>query len=632
MMQNAQKGMAKWTVRILLGLLIISFGMWGIADYATGPVNPPVAYAGDREIRTDTFLNEAQRRIQALGRQQNRVIDTRTAINQGLYAQTLSALIDRNTLLSKADQWNLGVADAVVVAEIQNDPAFQTATGNFDRLRFDSIMRNAGFTEQGFITSLREDIVNRQIESTVTGGLNRGHDVLARAIMAYQLETRVLRMLEVPNDKLANASAPDEATLVAYHKANATQFSTPERRSARIVYLTPDDLTADIIIDERPILEAYENQIDSFTTAGRREIKQAIFTDEASAQAAMDQITSGGSFDAVVQEATNGPPIDLGEVREGDLVGAVGEAAFNAEANSVVGPPQSNFGWHLIQVGAVTEGSVQPLEEVREQLVRDLKLEAALEELIEKGNLIEDELAGGGRAADVAAALNVQAMELPAMSRTGETASGETPASELPSAALRDLFSQTQDADLEAIEMGDGSWLLVELLEIQAPELRPLEDVRDDVLAAVKTQALGDLAAAERDKLLDRLKSGAAISAIAAELGVAIQTTDPITRHSGAPSLSGPARDAAFNLESGQATGGASADGQTQFLIQLVEIIPADIAEDDEGANNLASTIGEAFAEDVRALYLSTLRDEIGFTDNEATFREAVDPNGIYFN
>ena len=142
MMHKAQKGMAKWTVRILLGLLILSFAMWGIADYVTGPVNPPVAHVGDREISSNEFLSEAQRRINAVRREQNQVIDQRTAIQSGLYAGTLTAMIDRNALLDTADGWNLGISDEAVAAEIRQNPLFQDFAGTteyaYDRLIPDS--------------------------------------------------------------------------------------------------------------------------------------------------------------------------------------------------------------------------------------------------------------------------------------------------------------------------------------------------------------------------------------------------------------------------------------------------------------------------------------------------------------
>lgn len=631
MMQKAQKRMAKWTVNILLLLLVASFGMWGLADYATGPTNPGVAFVGDREIRSDTFLSEAQRRINAIRRQTNEVLDTRAAIDRGVYAQTMSALIDRNVLLQTAADWNLGVSDDAVALEIRNDPGFQGPAG-FDRFRFESIIRNAGFSEQGFIESLRGDMINRQIEGSLTAGLDRGHQILAKAIMAYQLETRVFTLIEFPNVRLAEAGEPTDAEIAAYHSDNAAEFSSPERRSARIVYLPPDALTADIVIDERPVEQAYEDQIDRFTTPGRRAVRQAIFPDEAAAQAVLERVAGGASFDDVIQEAVGGPPIDLGEIYEGELPGAVGDAAFAAQANSLAGPVQSDFGWHVIQVGDVVEKTVQPLAEVHDELVNELKLEAALEVLVDRANIIEDELAGGSRATDVAAALEIQPIELEPVDALGLSAAGVNATEALPPQAVAALFAQQPGEDLAAIELGDGSLLLVELLEIKAPETRPLAEVRDDVVAAIKADNLSELAARERDKLLERLKAGASLEEVADELGGSLRTTDAITRQSGEPGLSGPAREAAFALKTGELGAGADFGGASQFLFRLDEIRPADLGEDDASVANLTNAIGDAFADDIRLQYLAALREEIGFTVNEVNFRNAVDPNDIYFN
>lgn len=632
MMQNAQKGMAKWTVRILLGLLILSFAMWGVADYVTGPVNPPVAHVGDREISSNEFLNEAQRRINVVRQQQNRAIDQRTAIALGLYAQTLSAMIDRNALLDTADGWNLGVSDEVVAAEIRNDPAFQGPTGNFDRLRFESILRNAGYGENQFIRNLREDIINRQIESSVTAGLNRGQFHLARAILAYQLETRDIRMIEVSNDQIAAAATPTDDELRKFHEENADRFSTQALRSGRVLHVSPADLAQHIIVDERPIEQSYEERLGEFTTDATRAIRQAIFPDEAAANAALERIRGGAGFEEVVQDATKGPPIDLGTVTPAGLPGAVGDAAFAAAPNSVAGPVQSAFGWHLIEVGEAAPEVVQPLEEVRERIVADLQIEFALEEMIELSNRIEDELAGGASVQDVAASIERTTINLTAIDRSGNDAAGENQLGDLPAQTLSLLFATDPGDELASVELDDSSLLLVETLEVMEPSLRPFEEVREEVLSAWQAGKLAEVAAAERVKLVDRLKGGTTLEALAEELGVEITTEAGITRQSGAPRLAGEAREAVFGAGVGEAVGGASPLGGVQIIAVADAVEPAQIAEGDEQAEGLAGTIGEAFADDVRAQYLQSLRDDVGYSVMQPAYRAAIDPNGIYLN
>lgn len=632
MIHKAQKGMAKWTVRILLLLLVLSFAMWGVADYVTAPVNPPVAHVGDREVSTNEFLNEAQRRINIVRQQQNRLIDQRTAIEAGLYGQTLSALIDRNVLLDTADGWNLGVSDEVVVREIRNDPSFQGPTGNFDRLRFEAILRNAGFGENQYIQNLREDIINRQIEASVMAGLDRGQDHLARAILAYQLETRDIRMIEVANDKLAEAAAPTDADLRAYHQENADRFSTEPLRAGRVLYVSIEDVASEIIIDEQPIEDSYQKRLGEFTTDGTRAIRQAIFPDEAAASAALERINGGASFEDVVQEATSAPPIDLGTVTQDGLPGAVGEAAFSAAPNSVTGPVQSAFGWHLVEIGDATEEVVQPLEDVRDQIIADLQLEQALEEIIELSNQIEDELAGGATAQDVARSIDRPVIELPAVDRAGNDASGENRLQELPAQTIVLLFGTDPGAELNAEELDDSSLLLVETLTVKEPELRPFEEVREDVLAAWQSEKLAEVAAAERQKLVDRLNGGTTLEALAEELGAEVTSEAGITRQSGAPTLAGEAREAIFSANPGDAVGGASPLGGGQIIAVADAINPADIADGDEQAEGLASSIGQAFADDVRARYLELLREDVGYSVMQPAYRAAIDPNGIYLN
>lgn len=632
MMQKTQKGVAKWVVRILLVLLILSFGLWGISDYLGTSSTASVATVGDREITQPEFINEAQRRLNILSQQQNRPIDPELAIRLGLYNQILSGMVDNAALAEEADDLGLAVSDDAVASEIRNDPTFAGTTGKFDRLRFEETLNRAGFSEARYVESLRQDLINRQLESSVTAGLQEGPAALARAILAWQLETRDLEILQIPNKALATAPEPDEAELRAFHDENSQAFTAPELRSARIILVRPEDIADQIEVTDQEVEEAYESRIAEFSRPASRTVKQAIFQDEQSAQAVLDSVNEGVAFDKAVEDATGSAPIDVGQVSEGELPGAVGQAAFSAGAGEVAGPVQSDFGWHLVHVVAAEEEETQPLSEVRESVERHLKLDRAIGDLVELANRLEDELATGARAAEVADTLSLKLIELPPVTRQGLTLDGQNPAENLPRAALEELFAAEPGDDLAAQELDDGALLVVETTEVLEPALQPFEDVRDEVAAAWRRKQLREGATEARQKLEERLAGGASLADIAGEFDADVETVAGVTRQAGAPSVGGSVRDAVFELEAGKSTGGDAASGSAQILVTVTKVTPVDVGENDEQAQGLAGVIGEAFSEDIRQIYLQTLRDEHGVGVNQRAYRDAVDPNGIYLD
>src|SRR6185436_7863731 len=78
MLRGIHKASSNWIGRIVmgvvLGLIAVSFGIWGIGDIFKGFGTNTVATVGGTEIRLDTFRQLYQDRMQQIGRQLNRPI------------------------------------------------------------------------------------------------------------------------------------------------------------------------------------------------------------------------------------------------------------------------------------------------------------------------------------------------------------------------------------------------------------------------------------------------------------------------------------------------------------------------------------------------------------------------------
>src|SRR5258705_308750 len=78
MLRGIHRASSNWIGRavmgVILGLIAISFGIWGIGDIFKGFGTSTVAKVGGTEIRVDTFRQLYQDRLQQLSRQVNRPI------------------------------------------------------------------------------------------------------------------------------------------------------------------------------------------------------------------------------------------------------------------------------------------------------------------------------------------------------------------------------------------------------------------------------------------------------------------------------------------------------------------------------------------------------------------------------
>src|ERR1700760_1086314 len=116
MLRGIHKASSNWLGRavmaVVLGLIAVSFGIWGIGDIFRGFGSSTLAKVGGTEIRVDTFRQLYQDRMQQLSRQFNRPILPDQARALGLDRQLLGEVIAETALDNRARSMRLGVRGA----------------------------------------------------------------------------------------------------------------------------------------------------------------------------------------------------------------------------------------------------------------------------------------------------------------------------------------------------------------------------------------------------------------------------------------------------------------------------------------------------------------------------------------
>src|SRR5919204_3900971 len=173
MLRGIRKASANWlgkaVMGAVMGLLIVSFAIWGIGDIFRGFGRSSLAKIGRTEIGIEQFRQMYNDRLQQLGRQIGRPISPDQARALGFDQQLLGQLVAETALDERARQLGLGLSDAEVARRIREDPTFRGFTGQFDRGRFEAIIRSAGYTEARYAAEQRRVSLRRQLAETVTG-------------------------------------------------------------------------------------------------------------------------------------------------------------------------------------------------------------------------------------------------------------------------------------------------------------------------------------------------------------------------------------------------------------------------------------------------------------------------------
>ena len=311
----------------LLVLLMLGLAGFGLTDFG-GSVRT-AATVGNAEITTNDFSRAYEGQINNFQRQTGQRLTPQQASAFGLERAALAQLVADAALENEAMEIGISVGDENVGAEIQQSPAFQGLSGEFDRATYELGLQQNGLSVADFEARVRSDISEGLLRSAVAGGIETPA-VFVDTLFNYARETRDVTWARLTQDNLTeDLPAPTEAQLIEHHAANEAEFTQPETKSIRYAWLTPDMITGDIQVDETQLRALYDERIDQYQQPERRLVERLIFTTDEAASAAKARLDAGEvTFeDLVTERGLSLENIDLGDATLADL-GAAGEAIF----------------------------------------------------------------------------------------------------------------------------------------------------------------------------------------------------------------------------------------------------------------------------------------------------------------
>ncbi|MFP4125732.1 MAG: SurA N-terminal domain-containing protein [Alphaproteobacteria bacterium] len=575
-----------WVMKVFLGLLILSFAIWGVGDIFTGGAGDTVAEVGELEITAEELDDSFRRALNQLQQQSNEPLSRQDAIEMGLLEQSLQSLAAQRLLDAEADALGLTSPDEAVRRLIAEEPAFRV-DGRFDRERFRLLLRQNNLDEESFAEQLRAE----RTRDTLTGAVRPPvalPDAVTEPLVDRLAEVRSGRLLVVPDDRFDDVEAPDDATLESYLEEHRERFRAPERRDVTAVLLSPELLMDEISVDESALRERYEADRADYTTAERRVVRQLRGDEEAALQEAFDRLRAGEEPEAVADALESVSLSPLGAVEEAGLPESFANPIFSApEAGAVTPPVESDFGWHVFIVDEIQPGEQQPFAEVRDELRRDEARRLAAEQLPDLATALDDAIGGGAtleEAADELALPLVRAEGIDREGRTpdGETFEGFTGWDDL----VTEAFEEPEGRPSLLEETDDGRFYIYRVDAVEAERTLELAEARERVLDAWRGEEARRRAREAAQRALDDLEAGRSVEDVVADHELETRTLEPRSRteREGARAV----HDALFAGEPGEvaaevvdADGGAGVvviDPETDRAEEIAEAVRGELS------------------------------------------------------
>ena len=569
MLRGIRKASANWLGRavmgVVLGLLALSFAVWGINDIFHGYGRSTLAKIGGTEISIEQFRQLYNERLQQVGRQFGRALTPEQANAFGLDRQVLGEMVAEAGLDQRARQMGLGLSNADVVQHITADPMFQS-NGRFDRVRFEQVLRNVGYSEQRFINEQRQIMLRRQIADSLTGGLPVPKAWL-EAINQFQNQERSIEYATLGPAQAGDIPEPTAEELNKYFEARKILFRAPEYRKIAIVQATPAEISKTMEISDADMKTYYDEHRSRYTTPERRHVEQIVFPNMPEAEAAEAKLKDGLSFAALAAErGLKDQDIDLGTVPKTEIIDpAVADVAFSLKEDEISQPIKGRFGTVIVTVPKIEPEVAKTLAEVTPQIRSELSAERAKTEVLSLHDKIEDARAGGATLQEAA-----QKAKLPVMTydvdRSGHDPSGN-PVANLPQATevINAAFASDVGVDNDPISAG-GGYIWYEVSGITPARERTLDEVKSQVEQRLREDQIASRLKTKATDLVDKLKNGNAFDALAKAEGLTVQTADKLKRERATGFVSAKVAGAVFHTAK-DGFGSTEADKPSEWVV-----------------------------------------------------------------
>lgn len=534
MMDNLRAASNHVVLKIILGLIILSFVLTGVGGYLTGGSGDYAAKVNGQEISRAqlerAFSNERARQQQMLGEQFSALAGNEGYMQQ-MRQQALSQLTDEILLDQYAKNIGLAISDDQIKQAIFTQPAFQT-NGKFDNAKYLGLIGNMGFTADQYAEALRKQLTTQQLIKSVTGTdfvLGSESDALA-ALISQQ---RLVREVTINVGELAakQTVTPDEIN--NYYQQNKNSFMSPEQ--FRVSYIKLDAASMQQPVGESEIQGWYDEHQQDYTQPQRNRYSIIQTKTEAEAQSVLDALKNGGDFATLAKEKSADP---ISARQGGDMGWLEPDTTPDELKNSglkdkgqLSGIIKSSVGFIIARLDDIQPQQIKALADVHDDIAAKVKQEKAVDAYYKLQQKVSDAASNDTESlAGAEEAAGVKAVE------TGWFSHDSLPA-ELNFKPVQEAIfngglagdngAPGRNSDIITVD-GDRAFVL-RISEHKPETVKPMAEVTAQITDTLKQQKAQAAAKSQADKLLADLKAGKGDDALKAA-GLSFGQTQTLTR------------------------------------------------------------------------------------------------------
>lgn len=613
MMDNLRAAANHVVLKIILGLIILSFLLTGVVSYQGSAGDYAAKVNGqviERAQLEQAFQNERSRMQQELGDRFSAMAGNEGYMQQ-MRQQVLSQLIDKSLLDQYAKTLGLSASDDQVKEAIRKESYFLT-DGKFDNAKYLDLISRSGFTPDQYAQYTRQRLINQQMIQGF-GGSEIVAPNEAQSMVALVLQQREVRLATIDlNAMMAKQTITDEE-LKAFYEQNKNSFIAPEQVKLSFIALDAAALQDKVTVTEADISAYYDQHQSSYGQPERKKFSVIQLKDEADAKAVLEQLRNGADFAALAKEKSTdiisrrtGGEMDW---MEPDTTADELKQANLTEKGQLSGVVKSSVGYLIVRLDNIKPALVKPLSEVHDAIAKQVKQEKAVDAFYALQQKVSEAATSDNESlASAEEAAGIKATHTEWFTRDA------IPAALNFKPVVQAIFDGSligengaPGSNSDVITVDNDRAFVIRVVAHQPEGIEPFDKVKDRVTAMVKHNKALQEAKLQGEKLLVELKQGKGDEAMKAA-GLSFGSVQKMAR---APE-DNQLVEAVFALphpETGKVVYGMSQDAQGNVvLIALDSVKPGTLSADE--MKTFVSNMEKGSASVIFDALLTNLRKE----------------------
>lgn len=530
MLQDIRNSSQSMAAKIIVGLIIVTFALFGAESIVGGlSGEPEVATVNGEEISESRFMRALEGHRRQLIAQMGDRADP-DLIDEGLLRSTvLEGMIEEEIYAQDAQSKGLYIADVSVDSFIRNMEQFKV-DGAFSSERMQMLLRNAGLTMEDFRDSLRRQFVMDHSRSGIVSSAfllpNESNELIS-----LDRQERSFGVATVAKSNYLDSVSVSDVEVSDYYEKNKSSYTKAQNVDVSYIELKKTALAESVEVTDSALLDLYEQEKAEFVGEEERQAAHILIkiddnrSDEqalAEIESIAARIKSGEAFDEVAKassedegSASNGG--DLGLSGKGVYVSDFESALYALTINEISDPVKTEFGYHLIKLLAVEENSIPPFDEMKAALEVRYKEQKTEEIYAELSEQLADLTYASPDLAEPADELELAVKELAGVSAsTSDRIFSNVK-------VQRVLFSDDLVKDSnnsELIEIDDGHAVVFRVNEYHEESIQALELVRDQIHATLLSKEAEAFAESVGQAFILRVNAGEDARVVSEDMGL----------------------------------------------------------------------------------------------------------------